>query len=146
MEREYSVSVDPKERDYFVDKSEFDQILESGKTRLSAKVKYSVGQPMGALSSWAMLAITHHAMMQFSASRAGVKGWFANYAVLGDDGVIKGRLPSESYLLLLDTIGVKAGLAKSILAKNRFVVEFAKKFFVDSSQADMLPFKECIAT
>jgi hypothetical protein len=65
---------------------------------------------------------------------------------LGDDGVIKGSNQSSAYLRLLDRIGVKAGLAKSILAKNRFVIEFAKKFFVDSSQANMLPFKECIAT
>jgi hypothetical protein len=26
-------------------------------------VKYSVGQPMGALSSWAMLALTHHLLV-----------------------------------------------------------------------------------
>jgi len=65
---------------------------------------------------------------------------------LGDDGVIKGKNPSDSYISLLKTIGVKAGLAKSILAKNRFVIEFAKKFFVDQSQANMLPIKECVAT
>jgi len=28
------------------------------------KLRYAVGQPMGALSSWAMLAITHHALVQ----------------------------------------------------------------------------------
>lgn len=28
------------------------------------EVKYSVGQPMGALSSWAMLALTHHLITQ----------------------------------------------------------------------------------
>jgi hypothetical protein len=30
-------------------------------------VKYAVGQPMGALSSWAMLALTHHFIVQVSA-------------------------------------------------------------------------------
>jgi hypothetical protein len=34
-------------------------------------VMYSVGQPMGALSSWAMLALTHHFLVQLSAWRAG---------------------------------------------------------------------------
>jgi hypothetical protein len=29
--------------------------------------RYAVGQPMGALSSWAMLAITHHMIMQYCA-------------------------------------------------------------------------------
>lgn len=66
--------------------------------------------------------------------------------MLGDDGVIKGSLPTSRYQSLLKLIGVKAGLAKSILAKNRFVIEFAKKFFVDSTTANMLPFKESVAT
>lgn len=30
---------------------------------LPESVTYSVGQPMGALSSWAMLALTHHAIV-----------------------------------------------------------------------------------
>lgn len=30
-------------------------------------VKYAVGQPMGALSSWAMLAVTHHIIVQYCA-------------------------------------------------------------------------------
>jgi hypothetical protein len=46
----------------------------------------------------------------------------------------------------LKRIGVQAGLAKSILAKHRFVIEFAKKFFVDSTTANMLPVKESVAT
>lgn len=29
-------------------------------------IPYSVGQPMGALSSWAMLALVHHALIQFA--------------------------------------------------------------------------------
>lgn len=53
---------------------------------------------------------------------------------------------ATSYRLLLSQIGVKAGLAKSIIARNKFVVEFAKKFFVDDTRADMVPFKEAIAT
>lgn len=34
---------------------------------LKGEVKYAVGQPMGALSSWAMLAITHHFIIQMCA-------------------------------------------------------------------------------
>lgn len=47
---------------------------------------------------------------------------------------------------LLKVIGVKAGLAKSILSKNQFVIEFAKKFFVGKTTANMLPWKESLAT
>lgn len=34
------------------------------------RVTYAVGQPMGAYSSWAMLAVTHHAIVQLAASLA----------------------------------------------------------------------------
>lgn len=50
------------------------------------------------------------------------------------------------YRRVLQVIGVQAGLAKSIVAKSKFVIEFAKKFFVDSTQANMVPIKECVAT
>lgn len=113
---------------------------------IESHVTYSVGQPMGALSSWAMLALTHHAMMQYSSFKCGGKGWFTAYAVLGDDGVIKGTNQTNAYRSLLAKIGVKAGLAKSILARNKFVIEFAKKFFVDKTTANMLPYKESVAT
>jgi hypothetical protein len=53
---------------------------------------------------------------------------------------------AHQYKLILQEIGVSAGLAKSIVAKSKFVLEFAKKFFVDSTTANMLPIKECIAT
>jgi len=33
--------------------------------------KYAVGQPMGALSSWAMLAVTHHLIVQYCAKSVG---------------------------------------------------------------------------
>jgi len=36
-----------------------------------SRVLYAVGQPMGALSSWAMLALTHHIMVAVAANRAG---------------------------------------------------------------------------
>jgi hypothetical protein len=55
-------------------------------------LQYATGQPMGALSSWAMLALTHHAIVQWAALRAGVitsgGKWFLDYAVLGDDIVL----------------------------------------------------------
>jgi hypothetical protein len=34
---------------------------------VSDHYRYAVGQPMGAYSSWAMLALTHHAIVQFAA-------------------------------------------------------------------------------
>lgn len=42
-----------------------------GKKEDYVDLNYAVGQPMGALSSWASLAITHHFIVQASAWRAG---------------------------------------------------------------------------
>lgn len=36
-----------------------------------SNVRYAVGQPMGAYSSWAMLALSHHYVVQISSGRAG---------------------------------------------------------------------------
>lgn len=95
-------------------------------------VKYEVGQPMGALSSWAMLALTHHAIVQFSAYRVGAKqpkGWYTGYAVLGDDIVISNEAVAAEYLRIMDRLGVEVGLAKSLISKTRSL-EFAKRTFI----------------
>lgn len=95
-----------------------------------------------------MLALTHHAIVQYAYFKAykQTEKWFENYGVLGDDlALADGRVIAE-YRRFLSFVGVKAGLAKSIISKSKFVIEFAKKFFVDSVQANMLPIKECIAT
>ena len=60
--------------------------------------------------------------------------------------MIANRHVAVQYMHILRQIGVKAGLAKSIVSKGKFVVEFAKKYFVPNGRADMLPLKECIAT
>jgi len=53
--------------------------------------KYNVGQPMGAYSSFAMLALTNHVLM-YAASRVALMGPLqkdqGNYAVVGDDVLI----------------------------------------------------------
>ena len=137
VDREYQVKI-PYPRGFDIP----DEIPEA--------VTYSVGQPMGALSSWAMLAMTHHAIVQWAALRARRHGravpiMFREYAILGDDIVIANRAVAIEYLRILDLIGVKAGLAKSIIAKGKFYAEFAKKFFTPTGRADMLPLKEVIA-
>jgi len=73
---------------------------------------------MGALSSWASLAIFHHFVVQAAAWRAGFPQWklYTNYAILGDDIVIGNDTVMRQYLLILDSLGVKCGLHKSLLS------------------------------
>lgn len=104
-------------------------------------LRYAVGQPMGAFSSWAMLALTHHAMVQFSAYRAGSQDlWFGLYAVLGDDIVIADDGVAREYRRLCETIGLEIGIAKSLVAKGK-TLEFAKKFFFQGELVSGLPVK-----
>lgn len=83
---------------------------------------------MGALSSWAMLATTHHVIVQVAARRAGVTGWFDKYAVLGDDIVIVGESVAKEYhSLITEHLGCKISLHKSIVSQSG-LLEFAKRF------------------
>lgn len=103
-------------------------------------LRYAVGQPMGAYSSWGMLALVHHAMVQYSAQRAGFKGWFALYAVLGDDIVIADDRVAKKYRALCRLLGVEIGLAKSLVSSGK-TLEFAKRFFYEGSDLSGMPTK-----
>jgi len=92
-----------------------------------AFVKYAVGQPMGAYSSWGMLAVTHHVIVQIAAIRAGFsKNTFRQYCVLGDDIVINNDRVAAHYQELMHTLGVGINPSKSIISYD--VVEFAKRW------------------
>ena len=101
-------------------------------------VRYEVGQPMGAYSSWAMLALVHHALVQWAAYRARVRGWFTLYAVLGDDVVIAHGGVAEQYVRIMKEIGVNIGFHKSVISNNRSL-EFAKRFFFKGVEVTPLP-------
>lgn len=100
---------------------------------------------MGAYSSWAMLALTHHLLVQVSAWRAGVVPvgtWFQDYAVLGDDLVIANKVVAMEYLKLLKELGMEVNLSKSLLSDRGTCLEFAKRtIFVhpDGSWSDISP-------
>jgi len=91
----------------------------------SDDIIYSVGQPMGAYSSWAMLALTHHTIIRFCALRCGLKE-FADYCVLGDDVIIANNDVAKEYELNMKVLGVKINRSKSIVSST--LVEFAKRW------------------
>lgn len=110
-----------------------------------SEVSYAVGQPMGAYSSWAMLAVTHHAIVQLAASIAlrqyKRRGWFKDYAVLGDDVVIANEQVAQEYLRLMALIGVEIGLAKSLVSA-RGTFEFAKRTYFEGHDISPLSLAE----
>jgi len=90
-----------------------------------SEVKYAVGQPMGAYSSWAMLALTHHVIVTVAAINTGNKDRIVNYAVLGDDVVINNTAVASAYVDIMSALGLEISEGKSVIS-SRFT-EFAKK-------------------
>nr|UPW42221.1 MAG: putative RNA dependent RNA polymerase [Jiangsu mito-like virus 14] len=87
--------------------------------------KYSVGQPMGAYSSWAMLALTHHVVVRVAAHKVGLSN-FRDYCILGDDIVIRNDAVASEYYNLMKALGVSINLSKSVESFD--FAEFAKRW------------------
>lgn len=81
-------------------------------------IRYGRGQPMGALSSWASMALVHHALELFSAKRAGLDPeLFVDYRILGDDNVTGNELVAKSYKLVAQQLCVPLSPAKTLSGK-----------------------------
>jgi hypothetical protein len=99
----------------------------------SNQFRYSVGQPMGCLSSWAGLAITHHWVMQMASYLNGRRdGWEDRYEVLGDDIVIFDSSLAKWYLHIMKNLGLEINLSKSIISPEKPVFDFAKRTVIGS--------------
>jgi hypothetical protein len=111
-------------------------------------VKYEVGQPMGALSSWAMLALTHHLIVQLAYHNIrGIKSlnvWYSEYELLGDDIVLFEKDIAEEYLRLMKDFGVGINLSKSIVSKNKSF-EFAKVSWINGAFVSAISWKMFIS-
>lgn len=95
-------------------------------------LRYAVGQPMGAYSSWNSLAITHHLIVQFAAFTSGtvpLGTWYKYYAIVGDDVVIGNAAVAKKYLNIMKVLGVGIGLHKSLLSPSGTALEFCKRTF-----------------
>jgi hypothetical protein len=110
-------------------------------------VKYAAGQPMGALSSWAMLALTHHCIVQWAWYRVCKDGgrdwtWYENYAVLGDDVVILGASVARAYCRIMASLGVTISAHKSLVSKSGKGFEFAKRTYLDGESVGAISLLE----
>lgn len=108
-------------REYIIRSKQFEDIRGDFMT-------YGTGQPMGCLSSWAMLATTHHLIMQAAAFRVyGTRLWYDKYEVLGDDIVIFDNHVAASYLEIMKSLDVGINLSKSLISEQLQTIEFAKR-------------------
>lgn len=97
-------------------------------------LRYAVGQPMGMLSSWAAMAITHHAIINYC------KNDRSFYAVIGDDMAIASKRGAEKYEKVLSELGMEISHEKSIKSNERNNLgEIAKRLFIDGCEISPIP-------
>nr|QDA33961.1 RNA-dependent RNA polymerase [Mitovirus 1 BEG47] len=106
------------------------------------EVKYAVGQPMGAKSSWAMLALTHHVIVQSAARSASLES-YTDYGLLGDDITLTDSTVAKNYQAIIAHYGVEINLSKSMLPREGALpaAEICKRVFIDGQEVTSLPVK-----
>lgn len=120
-------------------------------------LRYAVGQPMGALSSFNMLAVTHHFLVQLAYQRTlpfykksqilllfGEMKWYDNYEITGDDLVLFDSEVASEYLKIMKDIGVPINQAKSVIAKVP-AVEYLKVTTLNTKNVSALSWRMLIS-
>jgi len=128
-------------------------------------IRYNTGQPMGALSSWASMAMVHHSLVQFAhwlnSQPDGAAGdvakttrratrikpsWYTSYLVLGDDiDISVSGDVARRYQDICEQFSIIIGLAKSLQSDfNCF--EFANQRFHPRGSISPLSLKEEITS
>jgi len=93
---------------------------------------YSVGNPMGAYSSWPVTTLSHHFIVYVACRELRI-GWStAEYKLLGDDIIIWNSKLAIKYSELIELIGVDIQMQKSHVGNSLF--EFAKRIFIPTGE------------
>jgi len=110
-------------------------------------VRYTTGQPMGALSSWASMALVHHSLVQYSHwVGTGRQTWFKDYLILGDDvDIASNSAVAAAYVEVCSAFQITIGIAKSLHSLlNCF--EFANRRFHPLGDLSPLSLREELAS
>ncbi|QNS28825.1 RNA-dependent RNA polymerase [Diaporthe rudis mitovirus 1] len=102
-------------------------------------LKYSVGQPMGAYSSWAAFTLSHHLVVKWAAKLCGFDQTFNKYIILGDDIVINNDKVAQKYIGIMTKLGVDISMTKTHVSKNTY--EFAKRWIHKGVEVSGLPLR-----
>jgi len=99
-------------------------------------IRWAVGQPLGALSSWVTFSITHHLIIRFCAGTP----YFNKYVILGDDVAIMSHQVAERYVEIMGILGVEINMKKGFISKDKPVYgEFAKRIFKGNEEITGIP-------
>jgi hypothetical protein len=103
-------------------------------------VEFATGQPLGALSSWASFAVTHHIHVRTAAKLIGKKPL---YRIIGDDITIaRDESIAQLYIKMMSDLSVPFSEPKSILPEQMEeypVCELAKRVFANGLEVTPIP-------
>lgn len=100
-------------------------------------INYSVGNPMGALSSWASFTLAHHYVVYFCCRELNLSWKSLNYVLLGDDIVIAHKEVAEMYLKVIKDLGVEVSELKTHVSLD--TCEFAKRWIHQGHEITPFP-------
>uniref|UniRef100_A0A2V0RI02 RdRp n=1 Tax=viral metagenome TaxID=1070528 RepID=A0A2V0RI02_9ZZZZ len=104
-----------------------------------SSIRYSVGQPMGLLSSWAAFALTHHITIEALALKVG-KPSFKDYCIIGDDVTIFDSEVSKEYRRFLNHFEIQISESKSLESwGNPCSAEIGKRLFLNGQEVSPIP-------
>jgi len=106
-------------------------------TKEFGEIRYSVGNPMGAYSSWNSFALAHHYVMYYCCRELGINWGDAKYTILGDDVVIRDSALAKKYIECLGLLGMSYSPSKTHVSTWFF--EFAKRIFHCGSEVTPFP-------
>lgn len=102
-------------------------------------MRYAVGQPMGMLSSWNMLALSHHIVVNIANKRLQTETIYP-YNLIGDDLTLHSKAHYDKYVQLMTDIGVQVSPIKTHINKNeKPTLEFAKKYMINGVPVVTIP-------
>jgi len=99
--------------------------------------KYSVGNPMGAQSSWSSFTLAHHFVMHWCCQELGIKWRKARYVILGDDVLIGDDRLAVLYREKLKILGVEVSENKTF--SSPLICEFAKRYLYKGEEVSPFP-------
>jgi hypothetical protein len=128
---DFSESLSKEDAEYFSSKKLFWKVTRALWDDGGLFQRWKVGQPLGSLPSFAMLAITHNLLVESMAASMGYL--HSPYFILGDDIVITNKRLRRRYIRDLTSRSIPLSLHKSFEGR---LSEFAGKTYVKGS----LPF------
>jgi len=106
------------------------------------RVSYSVGNPMGAYSSWASFALAHHFVMYWCCEELGLSWRHSKYVILGDDVLVGHERLGKLYHSKILSLGMEVSPLKTFVSWD--LCEFAKRYIYKREEVTPFPVSSVI--